>query len=126
MRVVDGQAARVVEAFHALHERTYGHADRQRPVEAVSVRARVIAPGVELRLAPQPPTKEPLNRALVGHSRSWFGEWQDTPIYGRERLGPGHRFPGPAIIVQMDSTTVVPPGWAATVLPSEAMLLEHG
>jgi len=124
--VVGGQAGTVVEAFHALHERTYGHADRQRPVEVVSVRARVIAPGVQLHVAPRPPPEEPLNSALVGHSRSWFDQWQDTPIYDRERLGPGHRFPGPAIIVQMDSTTVVPPGWTATVLPSETMLLEHG
>ncbi len=121
--VVDGRAATVVEAFHALHERTYGHADRERPVEAVSVRARVMAPGVELRLAPRPPTKEPLSGALVGRSRAWFGEWQETPIYNRERLGPGHRFAGPAIVVQMDSTAVVPPGWSATVLPSEAMVL---
>ena len=125
MPVVDGQAATVVEAFHALHERTYGHADRQRPVEAVSVRARVIAPGVELRLAPQPPTEEPLSRALVGRTHTWFGDWEETPVYDRERLGPGHRFAGPAIVVQMDSTTVVPPGWSATVQPGEAMLLER-
>ena len=125
VEVVGGQAATVVEAFHALHERTYGHADRQRPVEVVSVRARVIAPGVQLHVAPRPPTKEPLSSALVGDSRSWFGEWQNTPIYERERLGPGHRFAGPSIVVQMDATTVLPPGWTATVLPSEAMLLER-
>jgi N-methylhydantoinase A/oxoprolinase/acetone carboxylase beta subunit len=56
----------------------------------------------------------------------WTGSvWADTPVYDRERLGPGHELAGPAIIVQMDSTVVVPPGWAARVTPREALLLDH-
>ena len=43
----------------------------------------------------------------------------DTPFYARDRLPAGERFAGPAIIVQQDSTTVIPPG-------AEAMAHEHG
>jgi N-methylhydantoinase A len=38
-----------------------------------------------------------------------------SKIYDRERLRAGHRFDGPAIVVQMDATTAVPPDWRATV-----------
>ena len=36
-------------------------------------------------------------------------------VYERERLAPGNIVVGPAIIWQLDTTTVIPPGWAATV-----------
>jgi N-methylhydantoinase A len=46
----------------------------------------------------------------------WFdGAWFDTPIYVRERLAVGVRFDGPAIVEQLDSTTVVEPGDRAEV-----------
>jgi N-methylhydantoinase A/oxoprolinase/acetone carboxylase beta subunit len=38
-----------------------------------------------------------------------------SALYERERLTSGNIVVGPAIIVQLDSTTVVPPGWAASV-----------
>jgi len=41
----------------------------------------------------------------------WFdGAWHDTPIYRREQLGVGAEFGGPAIVEQLDSTTVIEPG----------------
>ena len=41
----------------------------------------------------------------------WFdGGWLDTPVYTRERLPVGARFSGPAIIEQLDCTTVIEPG----------------
>jgi N-methylhydantoinase A len=41
----------------------------------------------------------------------WFGgRWHDTPIYRRERLPAGTTFTGPAIVEQLDATTVIEPG----------------
>jgi N-methylhydantoinase A len=46
----------------------------------------------------------------------WFtGGWRDTPIYVRERLPAAAHFDGPAIIEQLDCTTVVEPGQRATL-----------
>jgi len=46
-----------------------------------------------------------------GRRRVWFDDgWRDTPVYRRERLGAGAVFEGPAIVEQMDSTTVIEPG----------------
>jgi len=41
----------------------------------------------------------------------WFaGGWHDTPVYVRERLPVDARFTGPAIVEQLDCTTVIEPG----------------
>jgi N-methylhydantoinase A len=43
--------------------------------------------------------------------RVWFGgRWHDTPVFRRETLGPGIALEGPAIVEQLDATTVVEPG----------------
>ena len=42
-------------------------------------------------------------------------EWHDAVIYDRHKLGAGTVVPGPAIVVEMDSTTLILPGHAATV-----------
>ncbi len=52
-----------------------------------------------------------LGKKPVAHRRVWFeGGWKMTPIHRREQLGPGARLAGPAIIEQMDATTVIEPG----------------
>ena len=43
------------------------------------------------------------------------GQTYDTPRYDRAALKGGHQLPGPAIVVQRDSTTLVPPGYLARV-----------
>ena len=48
----------------------------------------------------------------------WFDgreEPQDTPVYARDELTPGMAFDGPAIVEQLDATTLVPPGVGAVV-----------
>ena len=49
--------------------------------------------------------------ALAETRPVWFdGSWHDTPVYDRERLPLDAMFDGPAIVEQMDATTVVEPG----------------
>ena len=50
-------------------------------------------------------------------------EWHDAVIYDRGKLGVGNVVTGPAIIVEMDSTTLVLPGHAATVDPVGNLLI---
>ncbi len=46
----------------------------------------------------------------------WFdGGWLETPVYLREHLPVAARFTGPAIVEQLDCTTVVEPGNAVAV-----------
>jgi N-methylhydantoinase A len=66
---------------------------------------------------PAAATADP-DAARDGARDVYFGEtrgFQATGIYRRERLRAGHRLVGPAIVEQMDSTTVVLPGQEARV-----------
>jgi N-methylhydantoinase A len=79
----------------------------------MSLRTAVIGrrPTVALDGLASTPARGTLADARDGARRAWFeGAWHETPIYRRERLAIGVRFDGPAIVEQLDSTTVVEPG----------------
>jgi N-methylhydantoinase A len=57
-----------------------------------------------------------LDDARVHETRFYFeGEWHDAGVYDRGVLGAGMVVPGPAIVIEMDSTTLVLPGCEARV-----------
>jgi N-methylhydantoinase A len=102
--------------FHADHERAYNYRRDGSPVEIyrLSVRAVGVTPKPELR-------RHDRNGAGVRASGSRpvhfdaSGSAVDAPVYVREELPAGARVDGPAVIEQLDSTTLVPPGWRAEV-----------
>jgi N-methylhydantoinase A len=54
--------------------------------------------------------------AMIHQSRFFYeGDWHEAGIYDRGRLGAEDVVAGPAIVSEMDSTTVVLPGYSATV-----------
>ncbi|GAB4215639.1 MAG: hydantoinase/oxoprolinase family protein [Roseiflexaceae bacterium] len=113
-------AAALAGRFHALHERRYGHAMTARPIEAVLLRMRAISARPPLALAPaeeSAPRTGPLLPAATVHAAlsAEHAARAATPVYARADTRPGDRIPGPAVITQLDATTVVPPGWAAEV-----------
>jgi N-methylhydantoinase A len=122
--------AQTLEAFHALHDQTYGYAAREMEIELVAARVEAVAP---LR-APTLPThplgpSQPAPGALVDTRPVFFedaGAFQPTPIYQRERLLPGNVISGPAIIEQYDTTTLLPSGWRASVDHLTNLVLERG
>ena len=65
-------------------------------------------------LAASPERGTRLDDARVGERRVWFDDgWAATPVYRRERLPLGVTIGGPAIIAQLDATTVLEPGCRA-------------
>jgi N-methylhydantoinase A/oxoprolinase/acetone carboxylase beta subunit len=104
---------RLLADFHASHGAEYGHAFPGAPVEIVNLRLTATAPGVKLRGVP-PPSPGSLAAALIDRAPCMFRTPQgllslDTPRYERDRLPPEEPIAGPAIILQADSTTIVPP-----------------
>jgi N-methylhydantoinase A len=83
------------------------------PVRLVSLRTAVHGQRQPIDLAVLGQPTRPASRlaeAELARRPVWFdGEWQDTPIYDRARLSRGMTFGGPAILEQLDSTTVVEP-----------------
>lgn len=102
---------RLIEAFHRRHKDQYGYDMRGQPVEIVNLRLAVIA---TRRTPPQEHSatvRGDVRQALLERRRAWFAEtgFTATPVYDRDRLPAACRIVGPAIIEQMDTTTVVPP-----------------
>jgi N-methylhydantoinase A len=125
--VDEAAMAQALDAFHAAHAAEYGHAFPANPVEVVNL--RVIGRGAMPRLAPgQAAQGGALDRALIRHSDTVFRvngtlATYATAIYQRAALPVGQPFPGPAVILQTDTTTVVPPGWMVDVHPSGSLIL---
>jgi N-methylhydantoinase A len=120
--------AQVWEAFHAAHAAEYGHAFPANPIEIVNL--RVIGTGAMPKLPPlSAPTGGSLDAALLRRTPSVFRvgtelQTLETAVYDRAGVPVDEVFHGPAIVVQKDSTTVIPPGTVARVHPSGSMILD--
>jgi N-methylhydantoinase A len=104
--------------FDREHEQAFGHKAESEPVELVSLRLVSIGLVPQAKLTPARASGRALGEALIGHRPIFFGKEHGTlrcPLYDRERLEPGHRISGPAIVEQMDTTTVLHPGQQAIV-----------
>ncbi len=128
-RLDDAALAPSVEAFHALHEAEYGHCFRGTAVEFVNVRVSAVGPVARIG-RPARPAGGTAEEALLKRARSVFRVDDalrdfDTAFYRREHLPLNTPVAGPAIVLQEDSTTVVPPRWALTVLDSGVMRLHR-
>ncbi len=100
---------RLAAAFHRRHKAFYGYDMPAQPVEIVNLRLVVT---VARKTLPAAKVKESVKKHIVTEKRRvWFAEtgFVQTPVYQREQLPTGWRATGPAIIEQMDATTVVPP-----------------
>src|SRR6266853_993695 len=107
----------IVAAFHAVHERVYGYARAQQPVEFVNFRAVHSFPLPRPAVRPAARATGTMAEAQVGDRRAYFGQFVPTAIYERARMPLGACLAGPAIVEQADTTTVIPPGVTALVDP---------
>jgi N-methylhydantoinase A len=106
-------------AFLGEHERVYGYAAPDEPVQVVALRLTACGD----RDLPPMPALPPAagadpQEARTGERPVYVEDTRDfepTPVYRRERLRAGHRLPGPAIVEQMDSTIVILAGQEARV-----------
>ena len=105
----------IVAAFHAVHERVYGYARAQQPVEFVNFRAVHTYPLPRPAVTPAARATGTLDDARIDDRRAYFDGFVPTTIYERARLPLGVRLAGPAIVEQSDTTTVIPPGVAVRV-----------
>ena len=105
--VDDAALAGVIDGFHDAHERIYSFALRDMPVEIVTLRVDAVGmlPKVTMR---ELSAGGKAAAAIVGSQRISFASGAvDVPIYDRGKLGAGVRVKGPAVITQLDSTTLL-------------------
>src|SRR6185295_7065240 len=93
--------ARLREQFHAMHERAYGYAAPEDPVELVNVRLAAVGVTPKPRRAPLPDGGPDAGPARKGRREVWFAEARGfcpTLVLDRARLLRGNLIDGPAII----------------------------
>jgi N-methylhydantoinase A len=124
VEVEPGEALELVAGrFHDLHENTFGHSSRDSDVELVATRLVGTGLGQTPEMQPEMPADEgePVERRTILFDPA--AGRIETPIYLRETLAVGQRIVGPAIVEQMDTTTIVPPGINASVDPTGSIIL---
>ena len=109
--------AQFLRDFATAHEREYGYALADRPIEIVNCRLQALG------AVPKAPLGDfaqggPLESALAGKRTIYFGRrhgWVETPVYARERIAARVEVVGPAAIEEMSSTVVLAPGAQAYI-----------
>ena len=76
---------------------------------------RVTVPGKRVELPVRPLAGADASAAKSGSRQAYFGEWLPTPVYVLDRLAPGNRVSGPAIVESDYTTGVIPPGRRLTI-----------
>jgi N-methylhydantoinase A len=119
----------LAEGFAAAHQRMYGFVADGEPVQLVTFRVEATGLVRKASFQPHADAGPDASSAITGHRGVWLPEAGDfvvCAVYDRDKLRTGNRVTGPAIIEQMDATTVVLPGTTARVEPYLSLILEAG
>jgi N-methylhydantoinase A len=117
---VDG----LLERFDAEHLRLFTF-NMETPHEIVNLRAVALGPVLSLPAAELPKGDgNPIVAKMRDHSLWMDGKEQAAVIYDRSKLRQGDVIPGPAIVIEMDSTTLIETGCVATVDAVGNILIE--
>jgi len=103
--------AKLMALFHAEHERLYGFAEPDSPVQTSTLRLAIIGRVAHVNL---PEAIAGIAAPKGKRQVRYKGRWLDADVYQRADIGPGSIVAGPAVIDQPDTTTLVLPGWTAS------------
>ena len=99
--------------FDEVYEKRYGFASPDKPVEATTWKLTAFGDSPSLEIPKINSDDQPETAVPAGSRPAYFPEtngFVETPIFSRYDLAPDQRVPGPAIIEERESTTVIPPG----------------
>jgi len=119
----------LADGFAAAHQRMYGFVAEDDPVQVVTFRVEAAGVVPKASFMAQPDAGPNASGSIVARREVWLpeaGGFVACPVYDREHLRAGNRIAGPAIVEQMDATTVVLPGMIARVEPYLNLVLEAG
>lgn len=128
--ITEGNLEHVLDRFHDLHRLEYGHHFANSPIELVNLRVTAIGEVPKIGI-PEATGGTSLDDALIRTAETIFRDGVDlkafeTRFYDRERLPVDRQIPGPAIILQTDSTTVVPPDCTAEAQSTGCLIIRLG
>lgn len=113
-------------AFHREYHKTYGYSREEMPVELVYLRLIASAAVDRPSIRGNGAKHCPLAKALKEERQMYLeGDWINTPVYQRDLIGPGTSIDGPAIFEELGATTVLFPGWKASIDDFADLILER-
>ena len=117
-RLTLANRAALLDSFHEQHRLDYGHAFTDQNVEVITLRAiaSVETEALKWPMLETDTARNPKDAVLYVRATTFDdGQTVETPRYDRSKLKAEQTVNGPAIIIQTDSTTLVPPGFEARV-----------
>lgn len=118
----------VIDNFYDAHKQAYGHAFRDQSVQIITLRliASVDVDQLTLPVLEQRGEFNPAEAVLYVRPTTFDnGKTLDTPRYARDKLLADDRVKGPALVVQHNSTTVIPPDYIATVMAHGELIIRR-
>lgn len=114
----------MVADFHQLHRQINGFSAPDEPVELVNARLVVSKPATTLGRGTPGPSEAGCGDAVRDMPVWWTsGETTSTPVVQWHTIAEGTEVVGPAIVLQADATSIVPPGWRAVMQPDRAAMM---
>jgi len=125
--VNEATIASIRARFEEEHRRLYGFVAEHDPIQLVTFRVGATGLVAKAAFRRHPDAGPDASAAQIGQRDVWMpeaGGFTPCTIYDRAKLKPGNRIAGPAIIEQMDTTTIVLPDMMVTVEPHLNLILE--
>ena len=117
-----GDRDSIAAAFHAAHRAVYGHATEGNEVWLKELRVHITGaiPRLRVRAVRDEDDAPPSQRQIRLDAKI-----VEAAVLGRAAVAADAVVHGPAILNQMDTTTLIPPGWQARLAPSGALILSR-
>jgi 5-oxoprolinase (ATP-hydrolysing) len=112
LEVPHGPVGDVLRAFRAAFARRFGFAPPESAPQLATLAVEAVVDGERAAAAAVAGARGGADRRV----EAWFDRWRDVPLVERAALAGRPPLPGPALVVEPHSTTVVEPGWSADVL----------
>jgi N-methylhydantoinase A len=106
--------------FNELHRATYGYAESKEPCELVNLRVAAVGKMEKPQVVAQAAAEAPASRRQVYFEDIGFVE---CAVVRRGSLPESTRLEGPAVVEEVDATTLIPPGWSAMVVAGGSLLI---
>ncbi len=102
--------------FHKAHQKLYSYDHSQREVEIVNIRVKTVGLSKKLKLKKFPLGDANTMRAFLKKQTVYYeGKKYGAPVFNRSLLLPGDKLSGPALAVDRESTTFLPPSFSLNV-----------
>jgi len=116
-RLGPSELQNVISAFHALHKKVYSYNQPKERVEFINLRVRATGKNESLALPEEQEKPTPLSGVLKEKRPIYFKDTGsvEVSVYERDRFRSGSLIPGPCLIEERISTTLIPLGWVAQI-----------